>query len=41
MKNILIVLLLLSSIALFGQEMPSDSLILKTIYGKTDIGGES
>jgi hypothetical protein len=41
MKNILITLLLLSYIDSFGQELPSDSYILKKIYGKTDKGGRT
>lgn len=41
MKNMLIILLLLSYFVSFAQEIPSDSLIIKTIYGKTDINGNS
>jgi hypothetical protein len=41
MKNSLIILLLLSYIDSFGQEILPDSLILKKIYGKTDKGGKT
>ncbi len=41
MRNILIALILLRFLDSFGQEMPSDSYILKKIYGTTDNGGKT
>lgn len=41
MKNIITLILIINCLGIYAKEIPSDSLIIKNIFGKTDNGGKS